>query len=248
MYNYKLKLIIFGTEVCNNKLIMEALFCNMCTRQFQRKHAYDSHVLTCPKLYDGECIPTQTQLYSMVLELHKKCEKMQNEIRCLKNMELQEKKKINLNTWLIENYSCTLTWESIRENMSKYMNNITDLLRTNTLQHVMLNIIENTEGNLPCVMFSHKKQHIYVYHDSGRWCEYNFSTIRDLYNSIHKELINQLNNWATSKGNALYSDEHNSCMYHEMIEKVLCGSADDGLEKVFKKLDTLMRKKISVYV
>lgn len=227
---------------------MEALFCNMCTRQFQRKHAYDAHILTCPKLYSGDHMPTQAQLYSMVLELHKKCEKMQNEIRSLKNMELQEKKKMDLPEWLMKNYTCSHTWEFVQENMNKYMHNSIDLLRNHQLVHVMMSIIENVEGNLPCVMFTHQKQNIYLCHESGRWCTYNFSKIRDLYNSIHKELIIQVNNWATSKGDAIYSDEHNACIYHEMIEKVLCGSADDGLEKVFKKLDTLMRKKISVYV
>ena len=225
---------------------METLFCNMCTRQFQRKHAYDSHVLCCPKLYNGEKLPTQEQLYSMVLELHKKCEKMQNEIRSLKNMELSEKKKVNITQWLIQNHECVNNWDVIKENINSYMNNSIELLRSNTLQNTIINIIENMEGNLPFVMFTHKKQNVYIYHDSGRWCEYNFSKIRELYNIIHKELITHVNNWAESKGESMYSDEHCSRIYNEMIEKVLCGTAEDGIEKVFKKIDTVIRKKISV--
>ena len=33
-----------------------------------------------------------------------------------------------------------------------------------------------------------------------------------------------------------------------MIEKVLCGTSEDGIEKVFKKLDTEMRKKYSITI
>jgi hypothetical protein len=33
-----------------------------------------------------------------------------------------------------------------------------------------------------------------------------------------------------------------------MIEKVLGGTADDGLEKVFKKIDTELRKKCVVII
>lgn len=223
---------------------METLFCNLCTRQFQRKHAYDSHVLTCPKLYDGEKMPSQEQLYFMVLELHKKCEKMQNEIRSLKNLELKEKKKIDVFEWLPQNISPNETWESIIGNIEEKMNNSIELLRNNNLQKCLLQIIDSI--SLPCIVFSHKKTTLYIYHDSNRWCEYNFSKIRDLYNAIHKQLISSVNKWVESKGENLYSNDHLSRVYNDMIGKVLCGTDDDGIEKVFKKIDSEMRKKLCI--
>ena len=220
----------------------------MCTRQFQRTHAYETHILNCPKLYDGTKLPSQEQLYSMVLDLHKKCEKMQNEIRSFKNMEMREKKKIDVFEWLDQNYSKDETWESIITCTGKKMDNSIELLLNNNLQKTILHIIDSLTTTIPCVVFSHKKQSIYIYHETNRWCEYNYSKIRELYNEIHKQLIANVNLWAESKGENLYSDDHLSRVYHLMIEKVLCGTSDDGVEKVFKKVDTEMRKKLAVSI
>ena len=87
----------------------ETLFCTTCSRQFQRKHAFETHVQCCPKLLTmdmdmDECdesqLPSQSKLYAMILELNKKCIKMQNEIRTLKVYEIKEKKpSIIMNGW-----------------------------------------------------------------------------------------------------------------------------------------------------
>jgi len=204
----------------------------------------------------GECdesqLPSQSKLYAMILELNKKCIKMHNEIRALKLYEIKEKKAIDHYEWLAKNRTQEICWEdmfSIIEKDSGNDNSYMEYLRSNPLHKTILMVIDELNELLPVVIFSHKKNSFYIYHDSKRWCEYNgVAKFRELYNVIHKKLITIVNNWAEEKGNSLYSNDQLSRVYNDMIEKVLCGTADDGLEKVFKKIDTEMRKKCIVSI
>ena len=231
--------------------IHETLFCNTCSRQFQRKHAYESHILCCPKLFNPSIseLPSQVQLYSMIVELNKRCEKMQNEIRSLKSVEIKEKKSVDLYEWLKTNKSTSIGWEDM---ISKIKNNADDecidTLRQNSLQKTMMNMMDSiiNDDNTPIVVFSHKKNSVYICAQEQRWSEENIKKLRELYNVVHKQLITQVNIWGENKGESLYNDDHLSRIYNGMIEKVLCGTSDDGIEKVFKKLDTELRKKYSI--
>ena len=115
-------------------------------------------------------------------------------------------------------------------------NSYTEYLCSNPLHKTILMMIDDLIELLPMVIFSHKKNSLYIYHDSKRWIEYNgVSKFREFYNVFHKKLITIVNNWAEEKGDSLYANDHLSRVYNDMIEKVLGGTADDGLEKVFKK-------------
>ena len=235
----------------------ETLFCTTCSRQFQRKHAFETHVQCCPKLLTmGECeesqLPSQSKLYAMILELNKKCIKMQNEIRTLKVYEIKEKKTIDHYEWLANNRTQETCWEdmfSIIEKDDGNDHSYMETLQSNPLHKTMLMILDELIESLPIVIFSHKKTSIYIYHDSKRWCDYTgVKKFRELYNVVHKKLITIVNHWAEEKGDALYANDHLSRVYNDMIEKVLGGTADDGLEKVFKKIDTELRKKCVVVI
>jgi len=235
----------------------ETLFCTTCSRQFQRKHAFETHVQCCPKLLTmDECdesqLPSQSKLYAMILELNKKCIKMQNEIRTLKLYEIKEKKAIDHYEWLAKNRTQETCWEdmfSIIEKDDGNDNSYMENLQSNPLHKTILMIIDDLIELLPMVIFSHKRNSLYIYHDSKRWIEYNgVAKFRELYNVIHKKLITIVNNWAEEKGDALYANDHLSRVYNDMIEKVLGGTADDGLEKVFKKIDTEMRKTCGIRI
>jgi carboxypeptidase C (cathepsin A) len=181
----------------------------------------------------------------MIIELNKKCEKMQNEIKSLKSLELKEKKTVILEDWLKQNRCQDICWEKMMSNIEQYNDEYcVHYLRENSLQKTILYMIDNiSSNNIPVVIFSHKKQVIYICHETTQWCESNINKLRELYNAIHKLLISLVNDWAESKGESLYSNDHTSRVYNDLIEKVLCGSSDDGLEKTFKRVDTDMRKK-----
>lgn len=236
------------------QIYSESLFCKTCSRQFQRKHAYEQHVLCCPRLFNNmdtlpESLPTQAQLYAMVVELHKKCNKMQNEIRSLKNVDIKDKRKINNITWLEQNKSEATFWESLIQDSSNYDEDCINELKSYKLDIVILNIINKLIDNIPIVIFSHKKSTYYVFHSDNKWKEYNNSSIlRDLYKNIQQVLTNQVNNWANDQGNNLYSSNHLSNIYSQLVDKVIGGSSDNGLEKIYKKVDTEIRKKCIITI
>jgi hypothetical protein len=235
-------------EISSN---IESLFCNTCTRQFQRKHAYEQHVLCCPRLFvsseKSEILPTQAQLYAMVLELHKKCNKMQNEIRSLRSMDRNEKKKIELIPWLQQNKNHNNTWEQLLHR-AHVENNYIDDLKTQPLHIVMMcciNQIIDFESS-PIIVFQHKKTSYFVRHENNIWKEYDYKILRELYKHIHSSLTSQVNDWAKNQGDDLYSNDHLSRIYNELIDKIIGGTSDDGLEKSYKKLDAELRKKCIV--
>lgn len=249
-----MSLLIIIIIMQSQSIYNDSLFCNTCTRQFQRKHAYEQHIICCPRLFNKntdlpESLPTQAQLYAMVVDLHKKCNKMQNEIRSLKSMDLKEKKKINNTSWLEENKTNSIYWETLIQDAINYNEDSIHDLKSNKLDIVIINIIHKLTDNIPVSIFSHKKNIYYIYHNDNTWKEYNSNSIlKDLYKNIQQNLTNQVNTWASDQGENLYSSDHLSRIYSQLVDKVIGGSADDGLEKIYKKLDTEIRKKCIITI
>lgn len=228
----------------------DSLFCKTCSRQFQRTHAYESHIACCPKLFsphEHSDMPSQAQLYSMVIELYKKCNKLQNEVRSLKGCELKEKRKLNSIEWLNENRAVMeCTWEQlIRSIEMKIDQTCVDKLRSNSLFETMIQLFSDT---LPCAIFSHNRNLFYTYDENGGWKEYSSNKFRELYNVIHKRIHEEITIWSNEQGERLYNDDHLSRVYNGLVEKIIGGSSDDGLEKIYKKMDIELRNKYTISV
>ena len=196
-------------------------------------------------------LPSNKVLYQMVIELSNKCNKMQNEIKSLRGIELKEKKKINPIEWLIKHRSIDDTWEQLIQIMEScvHKSHIYQIIE-HDLYKTMKSIICDgmVNNNLPIVVFSHKRNCYFIYHESDGWKEYNSTSIlRVIYKVIHRKLNGFIIEWTDEKTNnkELFTEK---CIqiYNNMMSKFVGGEKDDGLDKIYKRLDSDIRNQSSV--
>jgi hypothetical protein len=97
--------------------------CNICSKQYVRKDAFDKHSLLCnfnfeksrsELRYNGENLTapniSNEKLYLLLVDLSNKYDKLQNDYDELKKFVITKKKKINIIDYLNNNY---ITDESI---------------------------------------------------------------------------------------------------------------------------------------
>jgi hypothetical protein len=92
--------------------------CQYCSKRYIRKHVYDHHVLMCgianingnnrkaqniPDKAVLETIPSQKELYQIVIDLNNKYERLQRDYDLLKQYVDNKRKKIDIVEWLNDN-------------------------------------------------------------------------------------------------------------------------------------------------
>jgi hypothetical protein len=215
------------------------MYCPTCSKQFKRKHAYQSHILSCPKLFDDSTnndiiLPSSLQMYHMIMELNKKCKKMENEISYLRKLNLKQKKD-NEQDWISKNYNCDLCWENFIDNIiiDYHMEDLFENDLVEVMKIILNNIFENYNNKLPFIIFKHCKNSAYIFNRENTWEKHDKSILHKIYEIIHKKLLENFNIWTENNN---LSIETNAKKYNNTVIKLL-GSKEDSLQKTFMKLN-----------
>ena len=226
------------------------MYCPTCSKQFKRKHAYQSHILNCPKLFDENSnndlvLPSSLQMYHMLINLNKKCIKMENEIIYLKKLNLKNYKQNEL-SWLNENCKPNIYWENFIDNIN--LTNIEDYMEKlfeKDLLEVMKIIIEKLcENNIPFTIFKHSKNYVYIYERNNDWIKKDKQILNQFYEIIHKNLLLSFNNWTENNN---LNIEHIAYKYNNTVIKLL-GSNEDSLNKIYIKLNNFITNLINIEI
>ena len=105
-----------------NNILAQKHVCGTCGKSFTRKKFYDKHIIACESLrrsqYKEECkreehesLPSQMELYRMLLDLSEKHEKLNNEVQVLRNYVERTKKKINIIEHLNTNHTDVILFD-----------------------------------------------------------------------------------------------------------------------------------------
>ena len=222
---------------------MSELYCKTCNKSFVRKHAYANHILCCPKLFDLNTVedielPSRLQMYHMIIELNKKCKKMESEIK-----SLQIKKKEEPLNDFEKDVENIISFNTIGNDINEIMDNrdLTLLFDTDlitVIKNIFSKINEKYSG-LTKPWISKKGFYTFI-HSENKWVKEK-TELRKLFNIIHKKLIEQFDNWCR-ENEAIMSQDNIAKKYNNTVVKVLGGSEDNSLDIIFNKVVAFIGK------
>ena len=203
--------------------------CPCCFKEYKLKCYYDRHILACSLLSKSaneraaedellQDLPTQKQLYELLLIYIKKTDKLENEVKFLKNSIKSPEKKIDIIDWLNNNYSdidnfdysiITISksqFEFLHEN--SYFNTISSILTNNF----------NKNNNLPIKAFNLKDNTLFIKND--KWVIMTNKDFENIILDISKKLMNHFVHWQTINKNKL-QDEKFCDLYTRVLQKII---------------------------
>lgn len=222
--------------------------CGTCGKSFTRKTFYEKHIIGCESIHksdykrecekeERDCLPSQMQLYRMLLDLTCKYESLDNEIQTLRKYVERTRKKINIIDWLNDNcnkgefYDEWLNKIDVNEEQLKntfklgYVDGVYLILQ----QYLPLNNIEC--HSIKC--FDQKKG-LFFCRKSEEWCMMDEMLITNLVRTINHKLMCQFTKWKNENKESIDNNDRFYDKYVDYMKIILGGNMTK--EQSYKKI------------
>ena len=239
--------------------------CEYCNKEYKTKKALNHHVILCEIVYKAkrrdkttnkesdeiyEKLPSQKQMYEMLLEVTLKMTKMEEKMEQMQKWVDKTKKKINVLDWLnnSSNLKPEIEFDSLADNIHILDSDVLLLFDVDfydTLNEIFIrNIYNKEETNIPLFSFIQKTNTIYVYNkditslETG-WIELSREKLIYFLNKIHFKIVKTLTEWNKKNIDKINSSDKLAEIYNKAKIKLM--SVD------FKHDQTLSKVKFSIY-
>jgi hypothetical protein len=225
--------------------------CEYCNKKYVRKSAYNNHLIKCKYSrghynYKSNALPLETltleslsrdvniqNLFTMVIMLHNKYEKLESEYNELKKYVCAVKNKINILDYLNENFK--LDYLKCGVNIKNFMANL--VLKQDHLQKIfkhdyvdgIFNIIceyidtLNVKGELlPIKCFNTKENVLYIF-DGVEWIIMDDTYLRVFIKSFDKKILTLFVEWKASAEKSIDAEIFGE-IYIQNMKKVIAGN------------------------
>jgi len=230
-------------------------YCSYCGKEFTKKTSYKKHIIVCEILQDiskreksilteeSTNIPTNLELYKVILELCSKQEKLENQIKKLQNTQ----KKINVIDWLNKNIVPEISYyEWIKHiNIDNFVidflfeKSITDTLSFIINKHLYSSISLN-----PLFGFIQKTNLLYKYENHEmKWVKLTQEDFIYLLKNIEKILFKSMCTWQKENICLLQKDEYLETKFNNAMIKIT-SAIYDSESLVLTKVRTNLYNKI----
>lgn len=203
--------------------------CPCCFKEYKLKCYYDRHILACSLLSKSanersaedelvQDLPTQSQLYELLLIYIKKTDKLENEVKILKNAIKLPEKKIDITDWLNNNYSHINNFDYSIITVSKTQ---FEFLHENSYFDAVSSILINNFtkiDELPIKAFNLKDNTLFIKND--KWAVMTNKDFENIILHISKKLMNHFVDWQTTNKNKLH-DEKFCDLYTRVLQKII---------------------------
>jgi len=241
------------------------LCCEYCGKEYKRRVNFDKHFILCEIIHkarkkdrriDNEAeeidseIPSQKQMYKMLLELALKYNKLEEKVELMTKWVDKKKKKINILDWL--NTSSNLKPDLIFDNLADSISILDcdlDLLFNGNfydmLHEIFLrNIYDKDESEVSLFAFIQKNNAIYVYSKQNvdlepSWIELSREKLIYFLNKVHFKIVKLLLEWNKNNRDKINFSDQMAEMYNKANIKLM------GID--FKQESTLNKIKFSIY-
>ena len=257
------------------------LICEYCSKQYVRKKCYEHHILICKlskkdsKEYTRnleqitlEKIPSQKQLYEIIIDLNKKYERLESEYHQLKQFVNNKRRQIDIIDWLDQNCVLEMSFRDVFLNIKLEK---PDLLKVFEFDYVkgicdiVVSIIETVKqrfqtGEVPLRAFSQKEGVLYIYdvcngdgdNDGGyKWQIMSAEMLSSFVRVIDYQLMLLFREWHTETERGMNEDRFSE-LYIKNLKTITGGNFRD-FEKNTKIRNNIYRsirqnlKSIMVY-
>jgi hypothetical protein len=235
-----------------NLIKQPAQCCIHCGKNYKKKTNLEKHVILCEILHntkksiiveDDEDVPSQRKLYSILLELGCKFNKLEEKVDELGKWVVKKKKKINVVEWLNTNITPQIKFESL---IDKIVINNDDIyyLFENTfidlLNHIFSrNIYNVSETEYPIFAFVQKTNIFYIYEDEDvGWVELSREKLIKFLNRVHMKFLKSYSQYKKDNDDKIRNEDKFAILCDKTSFKIM--SIDFRQENVLGKIKTNM--------
>ena len=222
--------------------------CIYCGKSYKTRANIDKHLILCetiqrskknkevsPNQYDID-LPSQRQMYNIILELTMKCNKLEEKVEQLTKWVDKKKKKINVLEWLHSNMIPRFMFDDLSDKISILDTDIECLLThgfIETFNEILVrNIFEEREKQIiPIFCLDQKANTIYVYSTpisknisselEPCWMELERESLITFMNKLHKKIIKELIEWKKTLEKEKRFDDSKSELYNKTLMKIM---------------------------
>jgi hypothetical protein len=248
-----------------NKIKQSCLCCIYCGKSYKTRGNLDKHLILCETIhrskntkskttqhvdeFEEKDLPSQRQMYNIILELTLKCNKLEEKIEQMSKWVEKKKKKINIVEWLNTNINPEFIFDELINRISLTDSDIDTLLINGFneafYQIATRNIFEKKEQNkFPLFCLDQKTNYIYVYNKQNSvadptWSELEREKLIYFMNKIHMMITKGLTDWKKKLEKEKRFNEGQADLYNKTLIKVM--------DTDFKKEITLNKIKNMIY-
>ena len=231
--------------------------CYCCGKTYKKRETLDKHIVLCEiidkskkkkatSLETEEIIPSQKQMYNILVELTLKYNKLEEKMEEAQIWIDKAKKKMNIVEWLNKNVKPSITFGDLCENkIIVTEENIEFLFKHTFIDTFFEVLIKNIEllkindENSPIQSFIQKANKIYVYDTTETdilFEELSREKLVKFGKQIHFKIVKELIEWKNKRGISVDECEKTSQIYNNALMKLM--TIDFKQETVIGKIRT----------
>jgi len=234
-----------------NKIKQSCLCCIYCGKSYKTRNNMDKHLVLCETIYRSKNnkppvslseddiediqLPTQKQMYNIILELTMKYNKLEEKMEQMTKWIEKKKKKMNVIEWLNTNVKPICTFNELINEISITNDNIDTLLSSGFIsafaEVMTMNIFEKKEKKeknpFPIFCLDQKTNHIYVCTTQSDqsatpvWAEIEKETLIHFVNKIYMRMTKGLTDWKKQLESQHNFNDTNTDLYNRTLIKML---------------------------
>jgi hypothetical protein len=245
-----------------DKPIKHNYSCYCCGKTYKKRETLDKHTVLCEiidkskkkkstTVENEEIIPSQKQMYSILVELTLKYNKLEEKMEEAQKWIDKAKKKTNIVEWLNKNVKPSNTFSNLCENQIIVTEENIEFLFKHTFIDTFFEVlIKNMEllkindENSPIQCFNQKANKIYIYDLSNTetsntdilFEELSREKLVKFGKQIHFKIVKELIEWKNKRGISVDECEKTSQIYNNALMKLM--TVDFKQETVIGKIRT----------
>jgi hypothetical protein len=234
--------------------------CIYCGKSYKKKINLDKHVLLCEllsKTKKGLVIDdddekediNQRKIYSILLELGMKFNRLEERVDELNKWVVKKKKKINVIEWLNGNITPEIKFDSLIEKIIITQDDVKYLFDNSfadTLNKIFSrNIYNLSENEYPIFAFVQKSNIFYIYdNDPAIWIELSRENLMKFLNRVHMKLLRLYGEYKKENAEKIHDDESFSILCDKTTLKMM--TVDFRQESILGKIKTNMYTRMKI--
>ena len=231
-----------------NKIKQSVLCCTYCGKSYKSKTTLDKHFILCevtnklkskPSNEDDNILPSQKQMYKIIVDLVLKCNKLESKVDHLNKYVSKKINKIKIIDYLNNNViKPSLLFDNICEIINVEQSDI-EYLFNNSFKETLNNILSRTFNEnietaetLPFVSFVEKVNTIYIYTLNSTYSDNNSvqnygwivaprEKIIRFLNIIQLKISKALSEWRKKNITLLNENDSQSILYDKTYSKLI---------------------------
>ena len=250
----------------NNKIKQTILCCIYCGKSYKSRSNLDKHFVLCEIYHKSKTnknnnkeneeefvIPSQKQMYQIILELTSKCKRLENKLNELDKFMTKKIKKIDILQYLNSNLNLqpVQVFDIITENIKVSETDIEYLFYNSyleTINFILTRCIYNkdTTNPLPIMAFIQKPNNIYIFdktHENNySWQSISREKFIKFLNIIQLKISKAFSKWRKNNLQNLMENDNQSILYDKTFSKLM--APEFKTESTYNKYFTNIYNKI----